>query len=163
MILPDPINSRLIYHHANRVHCWIREHRHGVVWADREGRKFAFCSDEFKRAVVAQCQQPGVSITGVAYSHGLRPTLVHKWIKAEKRKQPRPAWVATAIDDWLPVVVSEECAPPETKAEAQLRSRSVRPGEAKTIDITFSGTHIRIPMGGENVLGALRVILEHLK
>jgi transposase-like protein len=25
---------------ANLVHRWIREHRHGVVWADREGRKY---------------------------------------------------------------------------------------------------------------------------
>jgi transposase-like protein len=75
---------------ANLVHCWIREHRHGVVWADREGGKFAFCSDEYKRAVVARCQEPGVSMTSVAYSHGLRPALVHRWIKAEKRKQPQP-------------------------------------------------------------------------
>jgi transposase-like protein len=37
---------------ANLVHRWIRERRNGVVWADREGRKFAFYSDEFKRAVV---------------------------------------------------------------------------------------------------------------
>jgi hypothetical protein len=60
-------------------------------------------------------------------------------------------------------VISEECAPPETKAEAQWRSYSVRPGEAKTIDITFSGAHIRIPMSGENFLDTLRVILEYLK
>jgi transposase-like protein len=63
---------------ANLVHRWIRERRNGVVWADREGGKCAFCSDEYKRAVVAQCQEPGVSMTSVAYSHGLRPALVHR-------------------------------------------------------------------------------------
>jgi transposase-like protein len=148
---------------ANLVHRWIRERRNGVVWADRDGGKFAFCSDEFKRAVVAQCQQPGVSITGVAYSHGLRPARVHKWIKAAKRKPPIPALTVPPADDWLPVVVSGENAPQEEKAGSELRSSPVCSVEANAIDIEFSGAPIRIPMGGENFLGALRVILEHLK
>lgn len=31
---------------ANRVHRWIREYPHGVVWADRDVRKYVIHSDE---------------------------------------------------------------------------------------------------------------------
>jgi transposase-like protein len=71
---------------ANLARRWIRERRNGVVWADGEMAKYVVHSDEFKQAIVTQCQQPGRSITGIAYSHGLRPAAVRKWIQAAKRR-----------------------------------------------------------------------------
>lgn len=148
---------------ANRVHRWIRAYRHGVVWADREGRKYVLHADEFKRAGVAQCGRAGATVTSVVYSHSLRPALVHRWIQAEKRKQVIPASSVPPADDGLPVVVSEEGRLPETKTKAGSELHSSPVGPAEAIDIEFSGAHLRIPMGGENFFGALRVILEHLK
>jgi transposase-like protein len=148
---------------ANLVHRWIRERQSGVVWADRAGQKYVLHTDEFKRAVVAQCREAGASITSVAYSHGLRPTLVHRWIEAVKRKQAIPAVSGPPSDDWLPVVVSEGSAPRETEADLESGSSLACPVEAGAIDIEFAGTRIRVPVQGENLFSTLRVILESLK
>ncbi|CUJ56231.1 Transposase [Achromobacter xylosoxidans] len=34
-----------------------------------------------KARIVAECRQPGISIAGVALSHGVNANLVHKWIR----------------------------------------------------------------------------------
>jgi transposase-like protein len=146
---------------ANLVHRWIRERRSGVVWADGEGRNYVLHSDEFKRAIVARCRQPGTSMTGVAYSHGLRPALVHKWIQAEKRTAFLPQLAPTPTEDWLPVVVSEEIATQGTRS----RSRPVLPAAAEAVSIVLeiSGARLTVPVGSEDFLDTLRVILERLK
>ena len=36
-------------------------------------------SDELKAKVVAACDEPGMSISGVALAHGLNTNLVRKW------------------------------------------------------------------------------------
>ena len=36
-------------------------------------------SDEFKAQVLAACDEPGASISGIALAHGLNANLVHKW------------------------------------------------------------------------------------
>lgn len=33
----------------------------------------------FKAQIAQQCNQPGVSVAGVALSHGINPNLVHRW------------------------------------------------------------------------------------
>jgi transposase-like protein len=147
---------------ANLVHRWIRERRSGVVWADGEGRNYVLPSDEYKRTIVAQCRQPGASMTGVAYSHGLRPALVHKWIQAEKRTASLSPIGSSSTEDWLPVVVSEEIAAQETRS----RSRPVLPAaepEVVPIVLEISGARLEVPVDSENFLDTLRVILEHLK
>ncbi|WP_323029437.1 IS66-like element accessory protein TnpA [Castellaniella defragrans] len=45
-----------------------------------------------KAQIVAQCSQPGVSVAGVALSHGINANVVHKWIRQAER-QPAPAFV----------------------------------------------------------------------
>jgi len=47
---------------------------------------------ELKAQIVAQCRQPGVSVAGVALSHGINANLVRKWIRQAER-QPAPAFV----------------------------------------------------------------------
>ena len=148
---------------ANLVHRWIRERQSGVIWADRDGGKFVFCSDEFKRAVVAQCQEAGASMTAIAYSHGLRPALVYRWVKAMKRKQPSiPALAAPPADDWLPVWVPEEAVSQKTPPQSKTSLPAPVP-EAGHIAIEFSGARIQVPVCSENILTALRVILESLR
>ena len=41
-------------------------------------------SPDFRARVVAECDQPGVSIAAVARHHQLNANLVHKWRKAAK-------------------------------------------------------------------------------
>lgn len=47
-----------------------------------------------KAQIVAQCSQPGVSVAGVALSHGINANLVRKWIRqAEQRPSTAAAFV----------------------------------------------------------------------
>ncbi|GAA0782486.1 hypothetical protein GCM10009108_25300 [Castellaniella ginsengisoli] len=47
-----------------------------------------------KAQIVAQCRQPGVSVAGVALSHGINANLVRKWIRqAEQSPVSTPAFV----------------------------------------------------------------------
>ena len=41
-----------------------------------------------KVQIVAECGQPGISIAGVALSHGVNANLVHKWIRQAKQQEP---------------------------------------------------------------------------
>ncbi len=41
----------------------------------------------FKEQVLAECNEPGASVAGVAIRHGLNANLVHKWRKAHKASQ----------------------------------------------------------------------------
>lgn len=47
---------------------------------------------QMKAQIVAQCRQPGVSVAGVALSHGINANLVRKWIR-QAEGQPAPAFV----------------------------------------------------------------------
>jgi transposase len=47
-----------------------------------------------KAQIVAECNQPGASIAGVALSHGVNANLVHKWIRlASRAATVTPAFV----------------------------------------------------------------------
>lgn len=47
-----------------------------------------------KAQIVAECRQPGVSVAGVALSHGINANVVRKWIRqAEQLPVPAPAFV----------------------------------------------------------------------
>ena len=58
----------------------------------------------FKAQVLAECNEPGASIAGVAIRHGLNPNMVQKWRKTHQStsqsdfvRLPAPA-IATAVD-----------------------------------------------------------------
>ena len=146
---------------ANLVHRWRKERRNGVVWADGEGRNHVLHSDDFKRGVVAQCQAPGVSITAVAYSHGLRPSLVHKWILAARRRVSLPRLAPPSTEDWLPVRIGEESAAQEKRSRPPAVPAAEL--EAGLIVLEISGARLQVPVGRENFLDTLRVILAGLK
>lgn len=40
-----------------------------------------------KAQIVAECDQPGASIAGVALAHGINANLVHKWIRQANSAQ----------------------------------------------------------------------------
>jgi transposase len=44
-------------------------------------------SAEFKTQVLAECRQPGASISAVAISHGLNPNVVRKWLAGHGLKR----------------------------------------------------------------------------
>ncbi|SAI71701.1 transposase [Bordetella ansorpii] len=56
-----------------------------------------------KAQIVAECRQPGISIAGVALSHGVNANLVHKWIRQAERQI---GLVSTFVPVALPAVSS---------------------------------------------------------
>lgn len=70
----------------------------GVRRIDVRGRRWY--TAQFKREVVAQCMQPGVSVSRVSIEHGLNTNLVRKWIGHQQRE-------AAEVASLLPVVVTE--------------------------------------------------------
>lgn len=59
-------------------------------------------SAEFKAKVLAACEQPGASVSGVAVAHGLNPNLVRKWLVGRGLKRsglptPRPSIKAAPV------------------------------------------------------------------
>lgn len=52
-------------------------HEHRSSLARRRRRRY---SAEFKAEAVAACQQPGVSMAGVALTHGLNANLLRRWV-----------------------------------------------------------------------------------
>ncbi len=60
---------------------------------------------KFKARIVVDCQQPGVSVARIALDHGLNSNLVHKWIRAARKKDitpTSPAFLPIALPAQLP-------------------------------------------------------------
>jgi transposase-like protein len=59
---------------------------------------------DYKRDVVRQCSEPGVSVAAVAMENGINANLVRRWIVRQQRElvaasaQPPPAMLPVAID-----------------------------------------------------------------
>lgn len=104
---------------------------------------------EFKAQVLAECQEPGASVAGVALAHGLNVNLVRKWLvgrgikrtglaapRTVTRMPPAAAEPAAASLQFIPV----ELAPASTAtAEATVSSvADIR------IDLTRGGTQLSV-------------------
>ena len=43
---------------------------------------------QFKAMVLAQCEEPGMSVAQVAMSHGINDNVVHRWRQLARQQQP---------------------------------------------------------------------------
>jgi transposase len=59
-------------------------------------------SKAFKASLLAQCDQPGVSVASVAQAHKINANLLHKWRRLAKDK----ATCVSTQPDFLPVPLS---------------------------------------------------------
>lgn len=81
-------------------------------------RRHARYSDEFKRQVVAACQEPGVSKAAIALANGLNANMLRRWVVQSAQSgqhqltnvtnslipsQPRPDFVAVKLAPPAPV------------------------------------------------------------
>lgn len=78
-----------------------------VLEAPRKRRRF---TTEFKARIVEACQQPDVSVAGIAMAHDLNANLVHKWIHAARRKAP-----VSNTPAFIPVPMASTAAPVTTQ------------------------------------------------
>lgn len=73
-------------------------------------------SREFKARIVAECQEPGASVSRIALDNGLNANMVRRWISEARRagKHPSPAFV--------PLSLSAASAPAGNTKSADKRS-----------------------------------------
>ena len=91
-------------------------------------------SDELKAKVLAACDEPGASISGVALAHGLNTNLVRKWRSGRGVKRAGTAMtlaasgaVPAAPSAAAEFVAVEMPAPPRPAARAQVETPPAAP------------------------------------
>ena len=90
-------------------------------------------SDELKAKVVAACNEPGASISGVALAHGLNANLVRKWRCGHGAKLAGTAVTSAAASQAPPLgttaefVAIEMPAPPKAATRSAAESTAAAP------------------------------------
>lgn len=152
---------------TNMVHRWIREHERGMPWdSPSRARTYTKRSAEFKQAIVAQSQQPGVRLQDVAAAHGVYPSLIRKWAKKLQAGQPAPSVSppVTPPVEWQPVIVAEQVPLSQARVlPEQLPTTPVLVSEATASQIDIEVGGARITLRGTPDLKTLRVVLEALR
>lgn len=98
------------------------------------GRRRSRYSDEFKREVMAACEQPGVSTAAVALANGLNANLLRRWI-SQSRLRAKPATQKRTKALALPA--QSQFIP------LQVQPSSVAPGDIQ-IELQRAGTTVRV-------------------
>lgn len=93
---------------------------------------------EFKREVVAQCLEPGTSVSGVALSHGINANVIRKWL-------PRhDALASTAVATMLPVTIKAATRLATPKAP---RMHAPMGATRPPIELILEAATLRLPAG----------------
>ena len=114
---------------------------------------------EYKRGVVRQCREPGVSVAGVALAHGINANLVRRWIVNQGRTLAGPFAQSTAV--LLPVSVKPVAPASERRGDDGVSTATKRrcAGTAP-IEIELYGARIHL-RGGVDAQ-ALQAVLDVL-
>ena len=114
---------------------------------------------QYKRAVVRECSEPGVSVAAIAMAHRINANLVRRWIVRHRR-----GLTATAVEPrarMLPVIMEAATSAPGAQADDLVdASPKRRRPVAATIEIELYGARIHL-RGGVDAQ-ALRSVLDVL-
>ena len=88
--------------------------------ANRPKRRFY--SPELKTQVMQECRQSGVSVAGVALSHGINANIVHRWLREQTTSALVPQLQVSAnANAFVPVTLNESAPSPAPHAELDIR------------------------------------------
>ncbi len=94
---------------------------------------------EFKTLILAECRQPGASVSAVAIAHGLNPNVVRKWLAGHGLKR---MGVVAAVPSSCPrsalQFVPVELPRPEPVITAAVTAPDIR------IELQRGGLHVRL-------------------
>jgi transposase len=124
------------------------------VRVNRTGRRSY--TPQYKREVVRQCTEPGVSVAAIALAHGINANLVRRWMVRQQRKLkvsvPKvPAMLPVTIQAATGVLAASDAIKPAPKR---------RPPVIAAIEIEIYGA--RIHVRGDIDGAALRTVLDTL-
>ena len=98
---------------------------------------------EYKRGVVRQCGEPGVSVAGVALAHGINANLVRRWMVSQGRTLTGPIAESRAV--LLPVSVQRMARAHETRGDDGVSAATkLRCAVTATIEIELYGARIHL-------------------
>lgn len=126
------------------------------VRINRTGRRTY--SLDYKRDVVRQCSEPGVSVAAVAMRNGINANLVRRWMVRQRRElmaastKPQSAMLPVAIEATPPLLLG----PSVGDDASSTRKRAA----AATIEIELYGARIYLRGGVDG--DALRSVLDVL-
>jgi len=86
-----------------------KQQQYGIVRVDSAGRRWY--TQRFKSEIVAQCLQPGASVSRISIEHGLNTNLVRKWVQRVRAEGPD-------IPKLMPVIVSQSDASVATRSSS---------------------------------------------
>jgi len=92
---------------------------------------------EFKAQVIEACQQPGVSVAGVALANGLNANYLRRWVK-EHREQIVGSAVKRAL------VVSRHVKPTTLVPVVRMETPATRESGEIRIDLRRGGTVVQM-------------------
>jgi transposase len=124
------------------------------VRVNRTGRRTY--SPEYKRGVVQKCDEPGISVAGVALAHGINANLLRRWIVRQNREL-----AANSPRVLLPVRVQRASPAPEAADDGGASNTPNQRRVAKpAIEIEVHGA--RIYLRGSVDAQGLRAVLDVL-
>lgn len=124
------------------------------VRVNRTGRRTY--TAEYKRSIVQECDQPGVSVAGVALTHRINANLVRRWIVRQSRESA--AKLPTML---LPVSVQRGSPAPEAADDGEA-STTPNPRRVATAALEIEVYGARIHLRGRVDAHALRAVLDVL-
>ena len=92
---------------------------------------------KFKREVIAQCLEPGASVSAVALGHGINANVIRKWLPREKLAAAR------ALATMLPVTIQGAASSVSSKPAMRVAPGSRRP----PIEVSLGAAIVRLPHG----------------
>ena len=123
------------------------------VRVNRTGRRTY--TAEYKRGVVRECDEPGVSVAGVALTHRINANLLRRWIVRRNRESAEKS--PTVL---LPVSVQR--ASPASAGDNGERMATTKPRRAGTAAIEIEVYGARIHVRGNVDAQELRAVLDAL-
>lgn len=96
--------------------------------ASESGKTRRRYGSQLKAMVLAQCEEPGMSVAKVAMSHGINDNVVHRWRQlARQQRTAPPAMVGASVSaqpsaTFIPLALPAPPAP-QVKAEVRLDIR----------------------------------------
>ena len=126
------------------------------VRVNRTGRRTYTAA--YKLDVVRRCSEPGVSVAGVAMTHGINANLVRRWIVRQRRTEldATPTLAATLLPVTLEAPMPSEGSADDRAKSATRRHRSAAP----RIEIELHG--VRIHLRGDVDAAALTAVIDVL-
>ncbi|AXS84357.1 MULTISPECIES: IS66-like element accessory protein TnpA [Marinobacter] len=98
-------------------------------------------SREFKAQIVAQCLEPGASVSRISLDNGLNANMVRRWISEARRAPKAPATTPGFVPVNLPTVASAQSNQSVPDKRSTIRIEIPRAGSAVVVEWPAEQAH----------------------